>query len=49
MKKQSEPKGEKCGQTFRDRKPEQVQPQSEQFAPTPAEPIRQHQRMAGVS
>lgn len=36
------------GGKFRDRDLSKVNPLTEQFAPTPAEPIRQHARMAGA-
>lgn len=37
------------GQTFRDYNPATVDPNTEQFPPTEAEPIRRGHRQAGVS
>lgn len=41
------PKGNDEGGKFNDRKLLGVNPKKEQFEPTPAEPVRQHFKMAG--
>lgn len=41
------PKGNSEGGKYVDRPLMKVNPKKEQFAPTPAEPVRQHFKMAG--
>ncbi len=41
-------KGNDEGGRFVDRNLTKVDPKKEQFAPTPAEPVSQHKRMAGA-
>jgi hypothetical protein len=46
QRKQTKPSGE-AREKYRDYNPMPISPLTKQFEPTPAEPVRQHQRMAG--